>query len=290
MNPSFVKIIPSPKRSFIYKQDGLYNPAGWHFHPELELLLVVSGTGTRFVGDSIEPFLVGDLVLLGENLPHSWQADLVAPDDDVPVANAIVVQFSRQFLGEAFFETPEFSPVNDLLDRARQGLLFTRCAVANVAELLIQQPDQPPMEQVISLLRILGELSVVATYRTLARPGFLEAYHRPNDDRFNRIYEYTIANFHHDITLPQIALVANLTEAAFCRYFRVHTRKTYVEFLNEIRIGYACRLLLTTDQDIAEVCYQCGFTTLSNFNRRFRRVTDMTPTDYRNRLNNKRHP
>ena len=170
MNPSFVKIIPSPKRSFVYKEDGMYNATGWHFHPEIELLLVVSGTGTRFVGDSIEPFLVGDLVLLGENLPHSWQVEAVAPNDaDVPVAKAIVVQFSRSFLGEAFFKTPEFSPVNALFDRARQGLLFTPRTVTNVVELLTQQSDQPPMGQVISLLRILGELSTVPTYRALAR-------------------------------------------------------------------------------------------------------------------------
>ena len=170
MNPSFVKIIPSPKRSFVYKEDGMYNATGWHFHPEIELLLVVSGTGTRFVGDSIEPFLVGDLVLLGENLPHSWQVEAVAPNDaDVPVAKAIVVQFSRSFLGKAFFKTPEFSPVNALFDRARQGLLFTHRTVTNVVELLTQQSDQPPMGQVISLLRILGELSTVPTYRALAR-------------------------------------------------------------------------------------------------------------------------
>lgn len=279
MNPNFIKIIPSPKRSFIFKEDALQNPTGWHFHPELELLLVLRGHGTRFIGDSIEPFEAGELVLLGENLPHSWQAETMA---DGSMANALVIQFSRSFLGDAFFQTPEFTHVNDLFDRAQQGLLFSGNSVEKLGNMLEQIPSQPSIEQLFSLLRVLDQLTSLSTYRTLARSGFLEEYHRPNDDRFNRVYEFTIANFHRDITLEQAASVANLTEAAFCRYFRQHTRKTYVQFLNEIRVGYACRLLLTTQQDIAEVCYQCGFTTPSNFNRRFRRVAGMTPTEYRN--------
>ncbi|AQG79251.1 hypothetical protein AWR27_07880 [Spirosoma montaniterrae] len=258
----------------------MQNPTGWHSHPEIELLWVVSGSGTRFVGDSIEPFQEQELVLLGENLPHSWQAENLT--DERP--EAVVIQFQRTFLGNEFFQTPEFAHIDRLLDRADRGLLFSGETLSPVTALLTQLPTQSALEQVFTILRVLDRLSTIDAYRTLARPSFSADYHRSTDGRIDRVYEFTIAQFGQNITLRQAAEVAGLTEASFCRYFKLHTRRTYVEFLNEIRVGYACKLLITTNRDITQICYECGFLTLSNFNRRFKRVTGLTPTHYRERI------
>lgn len=289
MTPNYIKIIPSPACSFIYKEDMMQNPTGWHFHPEIELLWVIRGQGTRFIGDNIEPIQEQEIVLLGEHLPHSWQADQQAD----PAPKAVVVQFKRQFLGSEFFDTPEFSHIDRLLNRATRGLLFRGDTLPDVTALLSGLREQSNLERVFTILRVLDRLSGVAEARQLARPGFLEDYHRPSlmqpgDDRINRVYEYTIANFCHNISLQQVAEIAGLTEASFCRYFKAHTRKTYIEFLNEIRVGYACKLLITTNYDVAQISYEGGFATLSNFNRRFKQVTGFTPTQYRLRTNSNR--
>jgi AraC-like DNA-binding protein len=278
VTPQFIKIIPGPAQSFIWKEDPMRNPTGWHFHPELELLYVIQGTGTRFIGDDIAPIRAGELVLIGENLPHAWQADQVG-DGEVP--RAVVVQFRREFLGTDFFAIPEFAHLGRLLDRAAQGLLFAGETVPDVTDALLRLGTQPPMERIFTLLGVLDQLAARSDDRPLARPGFLEEYHRTSDERIDRVYDFTLAQFGREITLRQAAGAAGMNEASFCRYFKAHTRKTYVEFLNEIRVGYACRQLLATDRDVAQICYECGFGTISNFNRRFKLVTGLTPTQYR---------
>lgn len=252
----------------------------WHYHQEIELVLVLKSTGQRFVGDSIEKFEPGQLVLLGENLPHMWLNDeLYFQDESELQADAIAIHFRMDFLGKAFFNTPELAEIKDLIEKAQRGILFLdldetlKNRLSNLTNLI-------GVEQLLELMAILNELVEWENSRYLATEGYIKTFDQTESKRLKEVYAYVFENYQQPISLKRVSEIAHMNPSAFSRFFKKVHRKTFVRYLNEIRIGRACRLLIAGKQSIKNIGYDCGFNNVSNFNRQFKLIRGMTPSQF----------
>jgi AraC-like DNA-binding protein len=252
----------------------------YHYHPEFELTLITEGSGHRFVGDHTDTFFSNDLVLLGKNLPHCW-LDFGQSKDMV---SAVVIQFAEDCFGKDFFTLPEMHPVNLLFKRAAKGIHFASPDAA-LLDALKNLPGTEGPEQVISFLSILRRLSLADDINLLSK----SEYHlKPAGTKFSRIdkvFEYVSSNFKSGIDLTVIAGLVHMTPSAFCHYFKKYTKKTFTQYVNEVRVGYACKLLMETGLNVSEVCFQSGYNSLSRFNKCFKKITRKTPLSYRKQFN-----
>jgi AraC-like DNA-binding protein len=269
--------------SFVAKKltEPYFDP-NWHFHPHYQLFLVEEGTGTRFIGDSIKPFGPGDLVFLGPNLPHLWRSDQeYFSRQSLQQTRGIVVYFSEDFLGTSFFKNQEMASIRQLLDHARKGLEWTGATRDRIVETLQSLVRQPiDFTRVLNLLTLLDELSHATDYRFLTSPNYSNTV-KPNEtDRMQLVHDYVLGHFPEELSLETVADLAGMTAPAFCRYFKTRANKTFSEFVSEVRIGHACKLLMAGKLSITQVSYESGFRTLSNFNRQFKDITGQTPSIY----------
>ena len=248
----------------------------WHFHPEYELTFITSGTGRRFVGDSIEEYAPGDLVLTGPDLPHTYESH-----ESAALAEAVVVQFRRDFLGPEFFAGPDLAPIGNMLARASTGLCFPAPRISAIDTTLRGLPERPGPERTIDLLHALLHLARSNNIRQLASAGYRPTLNHATRDRLDDVCRYLHAHYPEPITLSEVAGVAHLSPAACSRFIRRTMGRTLTEYLNELRIGAACRLLAETDRQVAEIATTCGYPNLANFNRQFRKVKGTTPRTYR---------
>ena len=283
MKPILEKLTLEPKFSFVVLKDELpYYPTPWHYHPEYELVLVVKSTGQRIVGDKIENFSDGDLVLMGPDLPHVYNNDSQYYEgNDKLKAEAIVIHFTEDSLGKNFFDLPEMTQVKQLLNTAERGIKIEGKTREIVAVKMHSILSKKGSARIIELLSILEILSTTKECRMLASTGFMMKNNTSGTERITKVHEYIMLNFKKDITLEEVAGIANMAPNSFCRLFKSCTRKTFSSFLNEIRIGYACKLISQDRQNIAEICYASGFNNLSNFNRQFKRITHKSPMQYK---------
>jgi len=254
-------------------------PFEWHYHPELELTLITSGRGRRFVGDHIADFREGDLVLLGPLLPHTWRSG--PSGSGRKQRRAIVVQFLDNFLGTALGECKELSLIRELLTRARHGLQFRgrhRAAAAGQLEKLVRMR---PAQKLAELLNILDGLSSAKQTSSLASEAYAIPRQRSTSPRIANILETIHREFQRPLGQNDLARAAGLSRAAFNRNFRQATGTTLVDYVNDLRIGHACRMLAESSSPITEICFESGFTNLSNFNRCFLRRRGMPPSRFR---------
>lgn len=284
MNPQLLKVIPQPNQSFSIRQDLVpffYNR--WHFHPEVELVHIQKGSGIQFVGDSIRPFRKDDMILVGSMLPHLWRCDdLYFEKGSRLRAKATVAHFREDFWGKEFLELPENKKIRELLVRAKRGLLIRGKTRTAVAALMPQLLKAGQTERIIILLRMLSLIAGAGNHtELLATSGFQPQTEGTETGRINKVYAYTLARFKEKISLEDIAAVANISPHSFCRFFKSHTRKTYNNFLRELRIGHACKLLMGDKLSLTQVCYNSGFNNVTNFYKAFRQVTGRTPVEYR---------
>jgi AraC-like DNA-binding protein len=255
----------------------------WHFHPELELTHIIESKGTRFVGDSIEEFEDGDLVLLGAFLPHVWinDNDYYSGEPGLHIA-ADVLQFLPDCLGKTFFDLREMEAINRLFERAKRGLRLIgglREEIIPLLNQLVNTKNGP--RRVTVFLEILYRIAESDEYIFLSSETFMESYHRSETDTIGRVYDFTLSQFGRRILIEEAAAIANMSVANFCRYFKNRTQKTYIQFLTEVRIGYACRMLIENKKSIQQIAYECGFNNLSNFNRAFKVMKEQQPTAFR---------
>ncbi|WP_337041530.1 AraC family transcriptional regulator [Emticicia sp. 17c] len=278
------KVNISANYSFVARKDTLpFLYDKWHFHPELELTHIVESKGTRFVGDSIEEFSEGELILLGAYLPHVWKNDAIYFSENSGLkAEAQVIQFLPDCFGKDFLDLKEMENIRRLFERAKRGLRVSGNTKATILPLFDKLLHNSNGVQRISLL--LQMLEIIATsdeLSLLSSEGFVESYHRFDADTINRIYEFTLSHFNRKILIEEAATIANMSVPNFCRYFKNRTQKTYIQFLTEVRIGYACRMLIENHKSIQQIAFDCGFYNLSNFNRSFRLLKKQKPTEYR---------
>ncbi len=282
MKALFEKVMLGEQRSVLVRQFQLpYFDSPWHYHPEYELTYIPHSYGRRFVGDHVDTFRAGDLVLLGPDLPHFWRNDdeFYQPDSSLR-AESVVVQFPAAFDERVLAVLPEAAAIRQLLQRARYGLHFSLACSASVAESIAQLPKQTGLSQLLALLAILNQLANDAEARLLASDGYQLATGSAETERMKRVLEFMLANFRSEIRIEHISSIAGMAPAAFCRYFKNRTRKTFVDYLNELRIGHARKLLTTVDLSVGQISMESGFTSNSHFHRLFKKHTGITPFQY----------
>jgi AraC-like DNA-binding protein len=250
----------------------------WHYHSELELHYVVQGEGVRIVGNNISKFSAGEIVFLGQRLPHNWK--FVNNHEE---AKVIVLHFIPDFLGKHFLEIPEANSLPKLFERAKKGLFIKGTTKDALAALIQQAVKAINLDRAIILLSILKLLSETTEFSEIisASHSFYEVENKTL--RWHKVYDYTLANYHKKIKLEDVASVGNLSVTSFCRYFKLVTRISYYDFLTEIRISHACRLLTWSTLSIETTCYACGFNNMSNFYRHFKKYLGVTPRAYQQR-------
>jgi AraC-like DNA-binding protein len=280
MLPNFEKVEASINHSFqINHMKVEHFPSLRHFHPEVEILLVLQGTGNRFVGDSVERYAPGDLVMIGPNVSHEW-----CSDRNTGISEAIYILFNTEILGNDFWDLPESKIILKIIQQSGRGIKLTGKTRDEVDSLMRNIEASYGFSRIILLLSILEMIAFNGEYQYLASPVVENTINERDTVRLNKVYKYVIDNIQHEINLAKAASIANLSTAAFCRYFRKRTNKTFIQFLNEIRIGQACRLLVNENHSIAEICYTCGFNNISYFIRQFKRITGFTPLGYRKKF------
>lgn len=256
--------------------------APYHFHPEIELLLMETSHGTRYVAGSIESYGPGDLVLIGANVPHVFQRD---PGADPPscVARSIVVQFLPDFLGAEFFNCPEMQGVRRLLEASRHGLHFGRATVRRLAPLLRRLLSAEGAGRVALLLEILDGLAV-ARARPLASGALGARVLRGDLGRVARVRAHVERHYADELTAADAARLVALSPSSFSRWFRAATGKPFIQFLTDVRLAHAFGALTETGKPITEIAFECGFNSVSHFTNRFRAIRGMSPREFRQRV------
>ncbi len=276
------KIKPEFGSSFSLKrfvqEQGVAKPF-WHFHPEYEIVYVSNGRGKRHIANHISYYEEGDLIMLGPNLPH-----LAFSEELSESHTEIVVQVQPETLGSTFWLLPEMAEVRGLFERADHGLVFNGETKAYAGRQLNAMIDMEPLDRLLGLLAFLQVLARSAEFRSLQARGFALPVDAHHYERVERVFEFVTNHFQHPIALEDAAGQANLTVPAFCRFFRKLTGKTFIQFLNEIRISHACSLLAKGDMGIAAISYESGFNNLSHFNKQFRQITGTSPREYRSKF------
>ena len=279
MKPIFKKVDSKSEEAFVARIDEFaqfYNK--WHFHPELELTHIVKGRGTRFVGDNIEFFKDGDLILIGSNLPHVWKNQ----NKESELSVARVVQFLPNFMGDDILKLVEFKNIQKLLIKSSFGLKIegeVKVLILGFLNKLFKTED--PLERIILIIKMLDCLGTSDETIPISKSLFLVELDKQNKDRLNRVIDYTITNFASKIMLEDVASISNMSVSNFCKFFKVRVKKTYVQYLTEVRIGMSCKMLIENQLSINRIAYDSGFVNISNFNRAFKLNKNMTPFSYR---------
>lgn len=262
------------------KQNHFTTP--FHFHDYCELNYVKKSFGKRIVGDNINNFKDGDLVLISPNLPHVWYNDPEIIKNPIHLsAEAIVTYFPVDFLDKLTNDPILLSKTQQLFEKAKRGLRFFGETKNQVAIHLEEMSSIDSLPLIIKFLKIINILLNSTEYEPLATIGYNHSYKEKDTERMNSVYQYLMMNFTNPITLEEIAAIANLTPPAFCSFFKKRTQKTFTSFLNELRIGHACKLLQNQKLTIAKVCFESGFQNFTNFNKSFKKIIGRTPSDYR---------
>lgn len=252
----------------------------WHYHPKLELVLILESAGTRFIGDSIENFSPGEIVLIGKNLPHLWLHDKNNFEENSShKARNHVIHFHENFT-TGLAKIPEMACINDLFDRASRGIGFKKASNSHIIQTFNKMFELHGYDKVIALLKVLKYLSEQKEYSILSSAGYVNSFKERKNSKIVPVYEYIMNNFTERVCLDRAAALANMNPSAFSRYFKRIHKETFTRFVNEVKIGYACKLLIEQKYNISEICYRSGFNNVSNFNRQFKSLKKMTPTEF----------
>lgn len=278
MKPHFHKVPQPLESSFSIRRDSSFGSL-WHYHPELELHYLIKGEGVRFIGDNISNFSDGEIVLLGENLPHKWHCRESC--NAQYGVEAIVLHFSSNFMGNDMLSLPEARLLPLLFEKAKMGMVITNRSRDRLIPLIEAASKAEGLDRLIALLSILKVLSETKDYCQVTKETSFYQSNKYETERLNLVYSYTMANYSQPITLEQIAAISNLTTTSFCRYFKLMTNKTYYDFLTEIRISHACHFLIEDKMSVDQIADRCGFYNISNFYRQFKKVIGITPLTYK---------
>lgn len=279
MKPEYEKVVELPVRSFVTKiverESRMQLRQAWHFHPEIEICYTRESSGRRFVGNRIMPYHENDLVLLGSNLPHGFTTEMHSYQ--------VVIQFTDDFLGTGFLHKPEVYLIRQLFDRARQGLVFsneTKVEVIRLIEDMIGTDNS--MQQLIYLLQILQLMAESSDVTEICSKEYALDFNESNLGRIKLLYDHIMENFKEEARVKEIADKLNISEAAFYKFIKKQTKKTYTEIINEFRINHASKLLMSTEKSISQICFESGYNNVSYFNRKFKDIMHQTPHDFKN--------
>lgn len=247
----------------------------YHTHEENQLTLIIQGRGIAYIGDRIIEFKPGDIFFLGRQLPHVFKSEAL-PGNGV---ESISIFFLTGFMGDKFLAIPESNNLASLLKEAARGIRVSSDKNPQISQALIEFPQAAGFDRVILLLKLLQDISQQPN-EYITGPDYRRPKRQADGEKINDVFNFLTTNYDKEITLATVADVAHMSPTAFCRYFKQHTRKSYSRFLNEIRVNQACRLLQENAESISQVAYSTGFNNISNFNRQFKKITGITPSEY----------
>lgn len=278
MKPQLLKVTTDLIHSFSARKDVIADTnSHWHYHPEIELIYFAKGKGMQFIGDSIQSFSSGDVLLVGSNVPHYWRFDHEGDENSVDVR---VVHFNEDFWGGSFLDLPELKDIKKLLQQAQLGIQVMGKDRKLIATLITQIVEAKGSRKVINLMEALLAISDSKQLKTLVSLGFQYHFQESEKDRMHAIYEYTISNFKERISLETIAGIAKISPNSFCKYFKSRSKKQYSRFINEIRVSHACKLLMDGQLNIKEICFESGFNNFVSFHQYFKLITGKSPLQY----------
>jgi AraC-like DNA-binding protein len=286
MSVQFEQIISKNDESFFIGifQDNL-EKSKWHYHNNYEISFITEGSGKRIVADSIEEFQPGDLVFIGPNLPHVWIADKEQGVLSTRTLEMVFLQFTSDVLNPQLLALPEFKYVAKALALSERGIQIAGQTLNEVSELMLQMPYLKSFERMMHFFRIMDIIGKSDSLIHLASKEFLITRFTTGNKRIEAIHEYLMKNYREKIDLERLAALANMAEGALCRFFKQKTGLTIFEYLNKIKVEFACKLLMDADLSIMEVCFDSGFNNFSHFDKQFRKTTRVTPSEYRKRFN-----
>ena len=249
-----------------------------HYHEEMELNLIINAKGAkRVVGDHMEEIDDTELVLVGSNLPHVWKTYKCKSND----IQEITIQFLKDLFDDKMLRRNQLHVIRDMFEKAKRGILFSKVTTQLLSGRLRQLRNKQGFDSVLELMSILHDLSISRNMRILSDASFSNIQQSYNSRRVEKVMEYMNQNFDKTVILADVAKLANMTEVSFSRFFKTHTGISFIDSLLEIRLGHASRLLIDTNQPVAEVAYHCGFNNISNFNRLFKKKKGCTPKQFR---------
>ncbi|MCU0469326.1 MAG: AraC family transcriptional regulator [Arcicella sp.] len=256
-----------------------------HFHEEFELNFIENAKGAkRIVGDNIETIDNMELVLVGSNIPHGWFTHECQSEN----VHEVTIQFHRDLFDEKFLNRNQMSFIRSMLERSFRGISFAPETIKNIKPRLLELSKTSGFSSVMELLSILHDLSVSRNMKTLTTLTFANEQTTYESRRIEKAFEYMRNNYEKEISLDDIAKIVNMTVVSFSRFIKKRTGKTFIDSLNDIRLGHASRLLIDTRLSIAEVSYRCGYNNLSYFNRIFKKKHNYTPKEFRENYSGKR--
>ena len=270
--------IPKPENyALIYQEDtGSLFYDKLHQHEEIQLSYIVAGEGTLIVGDTINDYKKGDILVLGSNLPHVFKSDINSSISSI----MLTLFFTESSFGEGFFELHELNELTSFFKRTKHGFKITSHK-KKISKLFFDLKNASRFERFMILLHLL-KIGSTSNYKSLSSFIYHKKYTDIEGKRMSDVFGYTMSNYTNDISLDNVADVASMTKNAFCKYFKKRTNKTYFSFLNELRIEHACKLLTDeSDYMISEISELSGFNNISNFNRQFKAVKQMSPRRYK---------
>lgn len=252
-----------------------------HSHPEIQITYIKKGSGTLIAGDYIGPFEPGKIYILGPNQPHVFRnsPEYFREGSKLRVYG-ISIFINKELFGKPFMGLPEISQLYDFFNRTERGMALNASISHEILPLILKFIDSQGFSKMTTLFNLLEKLILTNGYTFLSSVAQEKQLNPKDGDRMNSVIHFTMNEYSRDITLDEVAEVARLTPQSFCRYFKMHTRKSYFAFLNEVRIGNACLLLQKNDSTITQIAYSCGFNNLSNFNRIFKSITGNTPKKF----------
>jgi AraC-like DNA-binding protein/quercetin dioxygenase-like cupin family protein len=256
-----------------------YFETPWHYHSEYELALIIKGQGTRFVGNHISSYKEGDLTFIGPDVPHLFRKENANEE-----GGSLVIHFREDFLGAALMQAPEMQKIVQLFRRSVMGLNITGDTAAQVSERMYHLLDLQGMDRIITLFDILNILAL-STDMEMLSSAEVAGQNSRDSERLHKVFDYVMTHFRSEIKLKEIAEIVHMSYSGFCRYFKNRTKKNFIHFVNEVRIGYSCKLLLEKDVSVASACYEAGFNNLANFNEQFKKILKITPYQFKQKNN-----
>jgi AraC-like DNA-binding protein len=276
-----VRLLKEYDNSFLVYHE--VNPfSRWHYHPDIELVLIIKGEGKRMIGDHIDRFENGDLVFMGPNLPHEWLCD-----DEYYYnksgfqGEGIVIQFLDNFLGDGFFDIPENKKLKKMMAEAERGCLIQGQTKEMISAIMKKMITQNSSEQLYSLFTIFQLLSNSTEHSLLSSPNFLQSFKVDGYDPMKKVVQYIMQNFQDPINIKNLLDIANMSNTSFSILFKKTHNMTFKEYLVKVRVGYACRLLDDDAKSISQISFEAGFENLSNFNRLFKKIKGCTPSEFK---------
>lgn len=247
----------------------------WHKHIECELILITEGNGTALIGDCIEEYKEGDVFFLSPNLPHWFRKS-----QQTSIGSAIVVHFLKDFWGERFLSLPEMKNITRQLENEHVGIQLYGELSGQIASLMNQMNSAEGMERVHLLLHCLQKISASTQHKVVTK-AFDTVSSGEENSIIETIIDYTFKHFLSPVSLKEVAGITGMSIPSFCRFFKRNIKKSYFDFLKEIRIGHSCKLLRETDRPILDICYNSGYNSWAHFSKQFKNVKKLSPSAYR---------